>query len=283
VPSAKTVSPDLVDWAEHWRSLVRDRRDFLTPPSRALLAGDPWDERTASYVRLSDTLAPESDPVVSAVARYVGPDGTLLDVGAGAGRYTFPLAAAATQVTAVEPSPGMCAALRAGLQRRGITNVRIVNSTWENANAAPHDVVLAAHVLYTIEAIVPFIEKLARAARRACFVVNRVEGLDNVLEPLWLEVRGAACPREPGFLDLHNLLRSMGIQANAWVQQIGAPSSFATLQDAVGFTRSRLGLSGDRSRDAVIRTFLLDTLVSADGGRLIWPKSPDTAIVWWET
>jgi protein-L-isoaspartate O-methyltransferase len=273
-----------VDWAQHWQDLVRSRRNFLVPPERATLQGNAWDERAGRFARLADELDADADPLVAAVAENLRaePGSTLLDIGAGAGRYTFSLAGAARSVTAVEPSPGMCSALRAGLARRAIPNVSVVNDSWQDAHVPQHDVALVAHVVYFVEDVVPFVEKLNRSARRACFVAIRVEEMASALAPLWVEIRGSECPREPGFLDFYNLLFSMGIHANARVAQFGTRGRFTTIEDAVEFTRDRLGLKPDQTdRNAKIREFLEETLVSRDGG-LAWPSNPDTAIVWWE-
>ena len=52
------------------------------------------------------------DPVLNALLGHVQPSDVWLDVGAGAGRFALPIARRAREVIALDPSPGMLAALR---------------------------------------------------------------------------------------------------------------------------------------------------------------------------
>jgi hypothetical protein len=55
-------------------------------------------------------------------------------------------------VTAVEPSPSMGKTLRQLAAEAGIENVTLVARPWHEAEVKPVDVVLSAHVIYSIEA-----------------------------------------------------------------------------------------------------------------------------------
>ena len=212
----------------------------------------------------------------------LGAAGTLLDVGAGAGRYAIPLALAASRVTAVEPSPGMRSHLEAAIDRAHLNNIVVVPTTWEEADVEPHDVVLASNVLYPIAEVVPFVRKLDRYARRAAYVLIRVDQREAPVAPLWQEVWGEPSPPEPGFLDLYNLLFAMGIRANARMMPTRGSMGFASLDDAVEAVRQQLFVRAEQQEhDARIRAYLADTLIRGDGG-LDWPHALQYAIVWWE-
>ena len=105
------------------------------------------------------------DSEVNRLAQEMTPATTLLDVGGGAGRFALPLALRCNHVTVVEPSPSMGETLRHLAAETGIANVTIVASPWEQAEVEPADVVLSAHVIYSIEDIGPFVMKLAAHAR----------------------------------------------------------------------------------------------------------------------
>ena len=212
----------------------------------------------------------------------IRPDETVVDAGAGAGRYTAPLATLARHVTAVEPSAGMRAALANVVATRGLTNVSITEGSWQDAEVEPHDVVVCSHVLYFVPDAVPFIEKVDAKARRACYIFLRVDARDTPLNPLWREVWGEERAREVGFLDLYNLLFSIGLLANAQLTPPERGTRYIDLNDAVEQTRESLGLGPDDHQfDDRIRAFL-DERLQPDGDRLAFLPFMQTAIVWWE-
>ena len=64
---------------------------------------------------LRGTPGQTGDQLVEEVRSRLIPGETLLDVGAGAGRFALPLATTCRKVTAVDPSPTMCSVLRESL------------------------------------------------------------------------------------------------------------------------------------------------------------------------
>ena len=57
------------------------------------------------------------------------PSDTVLDVGAGAGRYAVPAATRAREVIALEPSKGMGEALLREAEKRNVSNIRLIRVT----------------------------------------------------------------------------------------------------------------------------------------------------------
>ncbi len=270
-----------LDWAEHWRQLVETRRARVEA-----LAGGPqtnfWDVRATRFSARSEAFDASTDLLAAMLREALGVAGTLLDVGAGAGRYAIPLALAASRVTAVEPSPGMRSHLEAAIARAHLNNIVVVPPSWEEAEVEPHDIVLASNVLYPIAEVVPFVRKLDRYAKRAAYVLIRVDQREAPIAPLWQAVWGDPSPPEPGFLDLYNLLFAMGIRANARMMPTRGSMGFASLDDAVEAVRQQLFLRAEQhEHDARIRAYLADTLMASDGG-LDWPQALQYAIVWWE-
>ena len=88
--------------------------DFYAPVSRLFVA-DP---------RRTD------DEVLNHLLALAHPSDTWLDIGAGAGRYALPLALRVREVIALDPSPGMLAALHEQAIEHGIANVRAIEGRW---------------------------------------------------------------------------------------------------------------------------------------------------------
>jgi FkbM family methyltransferase len=63
------------------------------------------------------------------------PDYTVLDVGAGTGRITIPMAKCVKRVTALEPSQKMLSILKATAEKEGVSNIQCINKSLEDFDA----------------------------------------------------------------------------------------------------------------------------------------------------
>lgn len=225
----------------------------------------------------------ETDPLLRRLLQEATPELTVLDVGAGTGRYAIPLAKAARSVIAVDSSQAMLAFLRDEARSLGLENLTIVHAPWEEAQVEPCDIVLCSHVIYSVMEIAPFLRKLLEHARAACFMAIRITQFDAPLTELWELVHGEPRKPEPSFIELFNLLYRMGVHANVEVAPFGARGrwSYADLEEALVSCRDLLYLRPQPQRDATIRDYLERRLVVKDG-RLSWPGlDMKAATLWW--
>jgi SAM-dependent methyltransferase len=198
------------------------------------------------------------DPPLDALLTLARPDETWLEVGAGGGRYTLPLALATREVIAVEPSPGMLGVLREGLDEHRIRNVRPVEGRWPAA-AGPDteaDVALIAHVGYDVEQIGPFLDALELSARRLCVAMLYWRRPSSALDRLWPAVHGVERAPLPELRDLVTLLMARGRPVDVRLLEQAAPS-FGTpdrvLEQARHQTWVRPGSDADRRLEAALR------------------------------
>ena len=282
LPPAQALRPIRaggVDWPAYWRAMVeaREAARHAAPPA----GGSRWDGRAERFAFLTRSLD-AADPFVTTLKSVLRAADAVLDVGAGAGRYSLPVAEAVRRVTAVEPSAGMRAQLARAATERRLSNVHIVPSSWEVAEVEPHDAAFVANVLHFVPDAVRFIEKLDRSARRACFILHRVEERATPLLPLWETIWGEPRPPEPGGLDLLNLLYFLGIRADFRLVPLDAPARYASLEEALAEARRLLDLAfDDHTHDAAIRAFVSGILVERNG-LLEYPPGPQMAIISWE-
>src|SRR5215475_7051277 len=89
-----------IDWAASWRALVEAREAQIGRSH----ADDWWAPRAGQFAR---QMRIQDDWLTAALEPWLRPAATLIDVGAGTGRYTGPLARRLDWVTAVEPSLSM--------------------------------------------------------------------------------------------------------------------------------------------------------------------------------
>ena len=129
--------------------------------------GDPWGA-AAGFFRMDPRRGPE--PNLRIVSSYLRPEDVLVDVGGGAGRTCLPIARRCREVVMVEPSAGMGAEFDASRREAGIDNAWWIQADWMDAADIEGDVVFSGCVTYFVRDIVPFVEKLAAAARRRVMI-----------------------------------------------------------------------------------------------------------------
>jgi hypothetical protein len=197
----------------------------------------------------------------------------VIDVGAGAGRHAVPLSDRVEWVTAIEPSDGMRALIPAR------DNMTIVAASWMDAEIAPADLAICSHVLYPIDDIVPFIEKMEAAARERVFILLREGQLKHPAMELWEQLMGRPRVRMPQFSDLFMVLRSMGIAPDvSWITYPSA-ERYLDLEDAVADARLHLGSMWD---DSAGRAFLEQRL-TREGRELVYDRGDTLAgIAHWQ-
>jgi 2-polyprenyl-3-methyl-5-hydroxy-6-metoxy-1,4-benzoquinol methylase len=279
--------PPVDDAIARWRWLVR-RREAVIAGIRARTGdtSDYWTARAASFGRLMRAGSP--NPALDFILPALDGATTMLDVGAGAGRFAIPLARVARQVTAIEPSAALLGFLREDAAAAGIgpDRLRAIAATWEDAETSPADVVLCANVLTPIAEIAPFLRKLAAHTVRRCYIVLRAMPMDTPLVDLWPRVHGVPYPRETSHADAYAALAALGIAAN--VALLPSPSTiwtFASPADAARFARDRLWL-GPAGQDQRADTLLADWLAAMlqrDGDHWRIPAPPPRiAVIWWD-
>ena len=245
--------------------------DFYAPVSRLFIA-DPH--------RTDDEVLDHLLPLARPADRW-------LDIGAGAGRYALPLALRVREVVALDPSPGMLAALRAQAAEHGIVNVRAVEARWPvdpAAGPAPTaDVSLIANLGYDVEAIGAFLDAMEASADRLCVAILADRQPSWPAHAFWPPVHGEARAELPA-LDLFlELLRSRGRDPRD--VRVPRPSrGFPTRDDLLRWLRSQLFLEPGSARDAVLVRELEARIATQPDGSLGLRGAVPTAtgIVTWE-
>jgi SAM-dependent methyltransferase len=275
------IVPEPIDWAQRWLGMVEARAEQVMR-LRGERAGEAyWDRRAATMRRLHGVVPPDN-PVMRVMEPWLNENATVLDVGAGAGRFAIAFAPLVKGVSAIEPSSAMVDFLLKSAAERNIDNIRVTQTTWENAPDESADVVFSAHVLYPIPDVVPFILKLHRAARRVCVLVLRGSGSEALLRQPWIALHGEEPRGDPAFIEAYNLLWSLGIATNVHMIPPADPMEFSNRQDALAWSRDMLWLP-DRVSDEDLWARLEPLLVRSEAGLTMREAPAPTAVVWWQT
>ena len=257
------LRPDPAAALDAWAERVRRNREQAERRRLALPEGGDFYAPIANWFRADPRR--EGDATVDALRALVEPDETVLDIGAGGGRYALPLALHARDVIAVEPSEAMRAVLTEGMAEHGIDNVNVVAETWPCEEEPPRaDVTLISHVGYDIEAFGPFLDAMEEAAERLCVAVMLSRPPPSRADPFWEAVHGeprAPLPALPEFLALQ-LARGRLCEV-AFADYGGI--AYDTEADILRFLRQQLWIAPDTPQDAKLRAMLPDYVHEADG------------------
>jgi SAM-dependent methyltransferase len=253
---------------------------------------DPWAGLVARRFR-ADPHRP-LDANLAVLASHIRPEDVFLDVGGGAGRVALPLALRCREVITVDASPGMGAEFTAAASEAGISNARFVHANWLEAESFQGDVTLTANVTYFVREIVPFITKLASAARRRVMITVWSVASPNQNAALFHLVYGEEPVAMPGYRELLPVLWELDILPDVHVLPgvppvPGGPMGARlpqTLEDAV-----QLALQGQwlgpqdhaRARRLIEERFAELFAPSPEGFRPLWRQEAREMLITWET
>lgn len=239
----------------------------------------PW-----IWARLSAVARSSPPPITFEIVReMLGEHGSVLDVGAGRGRASLPLAVSGHDLTAVEPDSGMADGLEEEAARLGVSP-RLIRGRWpEVAPDVPTvDVVMSANVVYDVPCIGPFLTALGRAARRGVVIELTDRHPRVTTAPLFRAVHGVDRPAGPSVDDLVEvIIEELGVRPD--VQRWERPGTlwFKNWDEILAFYGRRTTLP--KARRAELRP-LLESQVTGEGGRLyVGNRTGQHCTVWWRT
>ncbi len=235
-------------------------------------------QQTAARFRAGVRPSPEF-PALQALAR---PDDTWIDIGAGGGRLAVPLARVVRRVIAVEPSESMRGELAAATADAGLSNIEVRDLRWPDpgwTDAA--DVALAAHAIYDISAIAPFLDAMEQHSRRLCVALLRPWARGGYLASLFEAVHGEPMQVLPALRAFVALLGARGRQYEVHLAP-GAPEPTLTPRDAA-FAEARrlLWLAEGSAKEQRMRALMEQWWGAPDG--IAMPEAPPyIGVVSWQ-
>jgi precorrin-6B methylase 2 len=242
----------------------------------------PWRMPREVFLRRAQRrIAEPAGPTYRLALDALGAGGSVLDVGAGAGATSLPLASALRRATAVDTDQGLLEAYGGRATRLGIP-ADLVAGRWPDVaeRVPPADVVVCGHVLYNVPDLGPFAEALTVHARRLVVVEITEQHPLTPLNPLWERFHGITRPDRPTAQDAVAALRELGLRPAVTRWRSAAEPDYATLDELAESTRRRLCLP-TKAFDAV-RAALSEAGTAAEapgaGGRsLVTVSWPGTA------
>jgi len=241
---------------ERWR----EQLDGWAIPSEILAAApeSPWGYPVGLFrSRARRAGSRPATPSNLEAARFMPEGGSVLDVGAGAGAASLPLAGLARRLVAVDESPAMVASFLDAADAAGVL-AEAVEGRWPEVagRVGPADVVVCHHVLYNVADLAPFALALTGHARRR--VVAELTDRHPLagLRPLWRRFHDLDRPTGPGADDAVAALGAAGLEVDRQDWEQPDRFGFDDFDELVAFTRRRLCLPA--ARDPEVAEALLD-------------------------
>ncbi|HNP73541.1 MAG TPA: class I SAM-dependent methyltransferase [Kouleothrix sp.] len=272
------------DWLATWSAMYdAERAQAEAIPMPGTPQPDFWAGQATRFAAAAQR-SQQPDGFMRFVLPRLRPADTVLDIGAGSGRYEPLLAGAAAEVLALEPSPAMRGHLEQRIAEARLANVRVGASSWPSGDVAACDVALAAHVLYGVREIGPFLLAMNAVARRECYLLLALRHPSSVVSPFWQRLYGEPRLPLPGALECLNALYQLGIAAQLALVPTVNRFSYLDADEALADLRWRLRAPASPTADATLRAAIADLLRPDAEGRLAPHEQPGpTAVIWWET
>src|SRR5579859_251847 len=252
---------------ERWWELLDARAQQMDAAYARLgrSSADYWNRRAQAFHRATkDTMS--RDPLFQRLSQIVQPQMSVLDVGAGTGRFALALAPLAQQVIAVEPNAAMLDHLRQDAAAQAITNISYISTTWQEAPADMQaDILVCSHVLYPIRDIKPFLAKLQASTRQSCYIYLRAIHFDELTNHLWRHFHGDDRIPSPAYIHALDVLYEMGIYAHVEVVRLPQSLRYSSLESAAEELLEQLILPDDKQTLAELRTLLASWLIEREG------------------
>lgn len=263
----------VTDWAQLWRELVEATADReKSCIAKAERGARQLNRRWAKADSTRDFVVAQLD---------ANPGATLVDIGAGTGRWSMMLAQHARRVTAIDSSPLMIQAMRDNLRAENIENVHVVEGTWPQVQIEPHDFSFCSHAMYASPDLPAFVRGMVRATHRTCFLLMRATTSDSIMAEAAMHLWGHPYD-SPNFQVGYNVLLQMGIIPNVMIADTGLwePWSSPSLDAALVDIKRRMGLSQTNAHDDFLMDLLRRRLKLVDD-KFVWTPSVRSVLVYW--
>lgn len=196
----------------------------------------------------------------------------ILDIGAGPGNLSIPMAGKAAWVTAVEPARGMASILHSNIEKGNIGNMDIVPKRWDDVECSRdlkdgYDLVIASYSFGMLD-LQDSIRKILKAARQEVVFYWHAgpQAWDVDAEILWPLLHKRNFSPIPKSNIIFNMLYAMGIYPDIRSIPDSYRMSFDNMDNALFQYSSRFNVEKDDiEMNKLLRKYLEENLVQEDG------------------
>ena len=273
----------LTDWYQLWEELSQlQNKAFERKQTET--QEDVWKDKARKFDKMVDERWAKPDSSRDFIVQKLkdNPGSTLLDVGAGTGKWSILAAAFAKEVTAFDPSPAMQSVLKEKIDAQKISNINIVTGTWPEDDIGCHDYVLASHSMYGVGDFKGFVNRMNQKAKKGCIMVLRAPFQDSIMAVAAQKVLGQPYD-SPNFQIAYNALLGMDIYSDVIMEADGSWPGWVndSFEQALGELKNRLGIKDSLEYDDFFSDLLNKHLTQKEN-MVVWPPGNRSALVYWD-
>ncbi|SDU07162.1 class I SAM-dependent methyltransferase [Desulfobacula phenolica] len=273
----------LTDWYKLWNQLCEIQNKAFGR-KKEYAEDDFWKHKARHFDKMVDERWEKPDSSRDFLIQKLkdNPGATLLDIGAGTGKWSLLVSPYAAKVTALDPSLAMQEILKEKIQKQGINNIDIVTGIWPEDDVASHDFVLASHSMYGVADFKAFVDKMSATATKACIMLLRAPFADSVMAIASRHVLGQPYD-SPNFQVAYNALLGMDIYPDVIMEEAGTWPAWThdSFEEALDDLKNRLGICDTSQYDDFLSDLLEKHLILKDC-KFVWPSGNRSALVYWE-
>ncbi|MEA1945190.1 MAG: class I SAM-dependent methyltransferase [Euryarchaeota archaeon] len=264
-----------LNWREAWAEMQKQR-------GRSLRIGyDP--EFRDKFAEDSSEIAKHNNyeygrKATEALSGRLDDNFEVLEIGAGPGTLTIPLAENVKRIVVIEASGTAVNYLKRNTKECLVENVEIVNKNWldvdEHKIKDGFDLVVCSHFLWQVTDLERHLEKMEHASNKYCAVIQPV-GRDSIVKEIWTVItgedyRGEFDPDADYFA--YQILRQWGRLVNVRIMNYSTERNF---EQELRYIASFIGkyVEVDTSVKKIIEQY-----VRKKG---LWKEEHSAVVMWW--
>jgi len=270
-----------IDWNEVWKKLMAAQQAANKEVEKNL-----WNKKDNAERFWKRTQENSERTRLTLEELPLTPESRVLDIGAGPGRLSIPIAERVAHVTAVEPAEGMKNLLLENVAEKGITNLDCVSKRWEDIDVGndldgSYDIVIASFSLGMPD-IKDAIRKMEQASSKHVYLYwfAGTTPWEEHSVNLWPYLYGINYTCGPKCDVLYNVLYDMGIYPDMQVFPLEYTNNFESMSEAMDFFRSRYTIETPE-QETILYNYLRDEL-SWDSGQITERGDSTRVRICWE-
>ncbi len=263
-----------IDWQQLWQNAQGQK-------SWSSKGASDWDKKASSFAERTG-----ASPYIPLFLSRLPLDRsfTILDVGAGPGTLSIPLAQHVHRVTALDYSQKMLEILDTRAHQEKLDNIRTVHCSWEDnwqeKEIEPHDIAIASRSM-NVDDLGQAIRKICQYAKKYVFISDRID--PSPFDPEAFEAIGRDFNSGPDYIYTLNFLYTLGIHPHVEILELNRDTLYASMEEAL---MSYCWMFRDLTTDEQnkLKEYLHSKTVPHQGDGIVIHRQfpPKWALIWWQ-